>query len=153
MTTKKNTVTSKTSKTSKAKPTIKDEVIKVKVTKHPREIFYEGRTTRDHMEAQLNYLNSSPVIPDMEKIKPFVQSLKVNDIVGIEHSRYRVTSVSEDSFVGVDSKDVEFVPQKDRLTMAIGCGFAEILYRDDKPYGIDLEKEVKIRITDHTKTK
>lgn len=136
----------------KKAPEVKEETVKIKITKHPREMFYEGRSTRDHMEAQLNYLNSSPTVPDMAIIKPFIQSLRVDDIVGVEHNQYKVLKVTEDNFIGLDMKrNDEFIPEYDRLTMAIGCGFAEILYRDNKPYGIEQEKEVKIKIVNHTK--
>ena len=37
-----------------------EQKVKIKVTKHPREMFYEGRSTRDHMVAQVDYLNTSP---------------------------------------------------------------------------------------------
>jgi hypothetical protein len=127
-----------------------EQTVKVKVTKHPREMFYEGRSTRDHMTAQLNYLNTSPTIPDRKLIKSFVKKLKVGDIVGVEHNQYRVGEVTKETFSGVDIKtNEEFAMDDDRFTMAIGMGFAEILYRNGKPYGIDLEKEVKIKIIDN----
>jgi hypothetical protein len=36
--------------------------------------------------------------------------------------------------------------------MGLGSGFCEILYRDGKPYGIETEKQVKVKIVDHSKT-
>jgi hypothetical protein len=129
-----------------------EQKVKVKVTKHPREMFYEGRSTRDHMVAQVEYLNTSPTIPDPKLIKGFVKKLKVGDIVGVEHNQYRVEEVTKESFVGIDLKTKqEYHSEQDRLTMAIGMGFAEILYRNGKPYGVELEKEVTIKIVDRTK--
>ena len=131
---------------------VTEQKVKIKVTKHPREMFYEGRSTRDHMIAQVEYLNSSPTIPDPKLIKGFVKKLKVGDIVGVEHNQYRVEKVTKENFVGIDLKTKqEFEPEQDRLTMAIGMGFAEILYRNGKPYGVELEKEVTVKIHKHTK--
>ena len=131
-----------------------EQKVKIKVTKHPREIFYEGRSTRDHMNAQVEYLNSSPTIPDPKLIKGFVKKLKVGDIVGVEHNQYKVEKVTKESFVGINLKTKqEYESDQDRLTMAIGMGFAEILYRNGKPYGIELEKEVTVKIVDNTKDK
>lgn len=129
-----------------------EQKVKIKVTKHPREMFYEGRSTRDHMVAQVEYLNTSPTIPDPKLIKGFVKKLKVGDIVGVEHNQYRVEEVTKESFVGIDLKTKqEYQYDPDRLTMAIGMGFAEILYRKGKPYGVALEKEVTVKIINHTK--
>lgn len=131
---------------------VTEQKVKIKVTKHPREMFYEGRSTRDHMIAQVEYLNSSPTIPDPKLIKGFVKKLKVGDIVGVEHNQYRVEKVTKENFVGIDLKTKqEYEPEQDRLTMAIGMGFAEILYRNGKPYGVELEKEVTVKIHKHTK--
>lgn len=131
-----------------------EQTVTVKITKHPREMFYQGRTTRDHMAAQLNYLNTSPTIPNKELIKNFVKKLKVGDIIGVEHDQYKVGTVAKDNFTGINIKtNQEFFMDDDRLTMAIGMGFAEILYRNDKPYGIQLKKEVTIKIVNKQETK
>ena len=131
---------------------VTEQKVKIKVTKHPREMFYEGRSTRDHMNAQVEYLNSSPTIPDPKLIKGFLKKLKVGDIVGVEHNQYKVEEVTKERFSGIDLRSKqEYQYDPDRLTMAIGMGFAEILYRNDKPYGIALEKEVTVKIVSHKK--
>ena len=129
-----------------------EQTVTVKVTKHPREMFYEGRSTRDHMNALMKYMNTDPVIPDLKQIKKFVKGLKVGDIVGVEHNQYRVQGVNKGSFNGVDIKtDKEYEHDDTRLSLAIGSGFAEVLYRDGNPYGVELEKQVKVKIVDNSK--
>jgi hypothetical protein len=131
---------------------VTEQTVKVKVTKHPREMFYEGRSTRDHMSGMMEYLNGGPTVPDPKLIKRFVKGLKVGDTVGVEHNQYRVEQVTKENFVGVDlktKKEMDLTPEL--LTIAIGSGFAEVLYRNGKPYGIELEREVKIKIVNHTK--
>ena len=129
-----------------------EQKVKIKVTKHPREMFYEGRSTRDHMNAQVEYLNTSPTIPDLKLIKGFVKKLKVGDIVGVEHNQYRVEEVDHHSFIGenISNKQKKTLTPED-ITVALGSGYCEILYRDDKPYGIELEKEVTVKIVNHNK--
>lgn len=128
------------------------ETVKIRVTKHPREMYYEGSSKRDHMSGMVEYLNTSPKVPDERLIGRFIKKLRVGDIVGVEHNQYRVEEITEESFTGVNIKTkAEYVPSPDKLSVAIGSGFAEILYRKGKPYGIKLTKEITLKITDHTK--
>ena len=128
------------------------ETVKVKITKHPRAMYYDGATKRDHMLGMVTYLNTSPKVPDERLISRFIKKLRVGDIVGVEHNQYRVEEITEESFTGVNIKtNAEYVPNLDKLSVAIGSGFAEILYRKGKPYGIKLSKEITLKITDHTK--
>ena len=129
-----------------------EQKVKVKVTKHPREMFYDGRSTRDHMNGVMDFLNTSPTVPDGKLIRRFVKGLKVGDVVGVEHNQYRVEKINKEGFSGTNIKtNKEFDVAPTELTIAIGSGFAEVLYRDGKPYGVELEKEVTIKIVDHTK--
>ena len=36
------------------------------------------------------------------------------------------------------------------ISLAMGSGYCDILYRKGKPYGIKTTKEVKVKIVDHT---
>jgi hypothetical protein len=104
------------------------------------------------MVAQVTYLNTSPTIPDPKLIKGFVKKLKEGDIIGVEHNQYRVEQANKENFTVSDVKTKrECQIDEARLSMAIGMGFAEILYRKGKPYGVALEKEVTIKIHNHTK--
>ena len=130
---------------------VTEEKIKVKVTKHPREVFYGGAQRREHMAGMVEFLNSNPTLPDFNIVDPWLDTLEIDDVVGVDHNQYRVTDVIDGGFVGIDLRsNREFTSNADRLTMAIGSGFAEILYRNGVPFGTDLEKEVTVRTVDHT---
>lgn len=131
---------------------VTEQTVKIKVTKHPREMFYEGRSTRDHMIGLMEFLNKDPVIPDAKLVAKFLKTVKADDIVGVEHNQYRVVKVTKESLLGTEIKsNRETELSLTELTTAVGSGFAEILYRKGKPYGIELEKEVKVKIVNHTK--
>ena len=132
---------------------VTEEKIKIKVTKHPREVYYSGAQRREHMCGMVQFLNTNLTIPSFEIIDPWLDTLLVDDIVGVEHHQYKVTELVDGGFVGINLKTKkEFTSDPDRLTVAIGSGFAEILYRDGTPFGTELEKEVTVRTIDHTQS-
>ena len=131
---------------------VTEKTVTVKVKNHPRDMFYSGKQTRDHLNGMMKYMASKQTFPDLEKVAEFMKSVHVGDYVGVEHNQYRVEEVSEYSFIGMNilSKERMTLSSED-LTMGLGSGFCEILYRDGKPYGIETEKQVKVKIVDHTK--
>ena len=131
---------------------VTEKTVTVKVKNHPRDMFYSGKQTRDHLNGMMKYMASKQTFPDLEKVTEFMKSVQVGDYVGVEHNQYRVEEVSEYSFIGMNilSKERMTLSSED-LTMGLGSGFCEILYRDGKPYGIETEKQVKVKIVDHTK--
>ena len=131
---------------------VTEKTVTVKVKNHPRDMFYSGKQTRDHLNGMMKYMASKKCFPDNDLVKAFLNTVNVGDIVGVEHNQYRVEQVSEYSFIGMNilSKERMTLSSED-LTMGLGSGFCEILYRDGKPYGIETEKQVKVKIVDHTK--
>jgi hypothetical protein len=132
---------------------VTEKTVTVKVKNHPRDMFYSGKQTRDHLNGMMKYMASKKCFPDNDLVKAFLNTVNVGDIVGVEHNQYRVEQVSEYSFIGMNilSKERMTLSSED-LTMGLGSGFCEILYRDGKPYGIETEKQVKVKIVDHSKT-
>ena len=131
---------------------VTEKTVTVKVKTHPRDMFYSGRQTRDHLNGMMQYMASKKTFPDLERVETFLKTVCVGDYVGVEHNQYRVEEVSEHSFIGINilSKDMVTLNSED-LTMGLGSGFCEILYRDNKPYGIETEKQIKVKIVNHTK--
>jgi hypothetical protein len=131
---------------------VTERTVTVKVKNHPRDMFYTGRQTRDHLNGMMQYMASKKTFPDVERVSTFLKTVCVGDFVGVEHNQYRVEEVQEDSFIGINilSKQSQTVSVED-LTMGLGSGFCEILYRDGKPYGIETEKQVKVKIVNHSK--
>lgn len=131
---------------------VTEKTVTVKVKNHPRDMFYSGKQTRDHLNGMMQYMASKKCFPDNDLVKAFLNTVNVGDIVGVEHNQYRVEEVSEHSFIGLNALSKERMTlSSEDLTMGLGSGFCEILYRDGKPYGIETEKQVKVKIVDHTK--
>lgn len=131
---------------------VTERTVTVKVKNHPRDMFYSGRQTRDHLNGMMQYMSSKKTFPDLDKVSEFLKTVHIGDYVGVEHNQYKVEEVAEHSFIGFDihAKKAATINAED-LTMGLGSGFCEILYRDNKPYGIETEKQVKVKIVDHTK--
>ena len=131
---------------------VTERTVTVKVKNHPRDMFYSGRQTRDHLNGMMQYMSSKKTFPDLDKVSEFLKTVHIGDYVGVEHNKYKVEEVAEHSFIGFDihAKKAATINAED-LTMGLGSGFCEILYRDNKPYGIETEKQVKVKIVDHTK--
>lgn len=140
---------------------VTEKTVTVKVKNHPRDMFYSGRQTREHLSGMMQYMSKGGKLLDVERVQEFLKTVGVeqfvNDkkvilVLGVEHNQYRVEELYQDSFIGMNilTKEVKTLSAED-LTVALGSGFCEILYRDDKPYGIETEKQVKVKIIEHLK--
>lgn len=145
------------------------EIIKtmVKRNEHPNTWKYPGRSGNEHKMAlikfmptlskeQMNSFALGNLVVNEVAAKKFIYEVKVNDLVGIKDTLYRVVGKTTDSL------EVEFAKRNEPTTRTIGLsdidyglstGFAEILWRDDAPYGIDSEEEVSIYIPKQKKVK
>mgnify|MGYP006278464195 CR=1 FL=1 len=133
-------------------PKVTTEEVTIKVKNHPREMFYGGRQTTDHLQQMIKYIALKEPMPDYAKVEAFVQTLKVDDIVGVNHNQYKVESIDTRAFSGQQRNGRQTVTlSAEDITIGLGTGFCEILYRDDKPFGIETEKKVKVKVVDHTK--
>ena len=131
---------------------VTEKTVTVKVKNHPRDMFYAGRQTRDHLAGIMQYMANGGKQLDLDRVEAFMKGVQVDDIVGVEHNQYRVEEVDQYSFVGVNTFTKRSVSvSSEDLTMGLGSGYCEILYRDGKPYGIETEKQVKVKIVNHTK--
>jgi len=127
------------------------KTITVKVKHHPNEYLYSGRQCRDHLNGIMKFMASGKSIPDIEINKEWLKKVKIDDIVGLEHSQYKITALETDCLSAINAmtkQEVRITPED--LTMAVGSGFAEILYRKGKPFGIKSTKKVKFTIIDHS---
>jgi hypothetical protein len=132
-------------------PKTETKTITVKVKNHPNEYLYPGRQCRDHLNGIMKFMASGKSIPDLEMNKEWLKKVKIDDIVGLEHSQYKVTALEPYCLMAINAmtnREVKISPED--LTMAVGSGFAEILYRKGKPFGIKSTKKVKFTIIDHS---
>ena len=131
---------------------VTERTVTVKVKNHPRDMFYTGRQTREHLNGIMQYMSAKKTFPDYDAVKQFLGKVHVDDFVGVEHNQYKIEEVSAHSFIGLNihTKQSQAVSVED-LTIGLGSGYCEILYRDGKPYGIETEKQVKVKIVNHSK--
>lgn len=145
---------------------VKEHKVKVKIKHHPDEQKYAGHTTNDHRDAMLKQLckmaddynlpySDSNFLFDADKTKEFLASLKKDDIIGIQHDRYLVTDVPGTHETALNAllvpSKVEASVSLQEVDKALEGGFAQILYRDDKPYGVPEYEEVTFKIINKTK--
>ena len=97
---------------------------------------------------------------DAKAVKKFLGRVKPDDIVGVDNTQYKVVRVEDNHkreeevelyLVGINifTKQEETLSQA-AISLAMGSGYCDILYRKGKPYGIKTTKEVKVKIVDHT---
>ena len=143
----------------KVSPNVVKRTVTVKVKEHPNAFRYPGSATGDYFHAQVDYMTSlsegekelhslGALVRDPAKVMEFVDTVEVGDVVGVGMNTLEVESKGGMSLVcknkllketGIDVSMME-------LDEAIGMGYAEILYRDGKPYGVDQTKEVNVTI-------
>jgi hypothetical protein len=134
---------------------VTEKTVTVKVKNHPRDMYYEGRQTREHLSGIMQYMSAGGKMVDVERVQSFLKTIKESDIVGVEHTTYKIESVDHATLT------VEAITQNNErhhlgtedISFALGIGYCEILYRDGKPYGIETEKQVKVKIVNHLKAK
>jgi hypothetical protein len=137
-----------------AQPTVTTKTVTVQIKDHPRHMYYTGRQASDHLNALMNYMVArNPDVRDTARVQTFLKKVKVDDLVGIGHKGYKVVGVDMNKLtldVQNAQKNNETLSTDD-LEMALGMGFCEILYRNNKPYGIKTTKKVKLNIVDFSK--
>lgn len=138
--------------------TITEKKVTVQIKNHPRDVFYmRGTSTRDYLKGQLDALNAGYEDPDATKVREFLETVRVGDTIGVAYTAYKVEEINlSDCSLSLIDMTKRSRPTAElgmgEIGFAIACGFAEILYRDDKPYGIELEKEYTIKIVKHNKS-
>lgn len=142
---------------SKEDVIIEEKTIKVKVKHHPDEDRYPGYKSLEYREALLGMMMTYPASPDVNFVfdkvatHEFVKTLKPGDVIGLGIDRVHIKSTNigndQELVIGMSFMDKclhSFSLQE--IDKAVKMSFAQILYRDDKPYGIDEEQELKLKI-------
>lgn len=140
------------------------KTVKVAVTEHPRHKRYPNSGTREFMCAQMMYVAGGGDISDSpsnrETVDRFAGTLRVGDVIGIGNYTYVIEDrggcgcspppyANDVALVArsTKTKQLASVPYSEAAT-ALAIGYAEILYRGGKPYGVELEKEVTVKIVE-----
>ena len=139
---------------------VTEKTVKVKVVEHPRTMYYTGKTTRDHLHGRMVFMTGNGPPSNAKAVKKFLGRVKPDDIVGVDNTQYKVVRVEDNhkreeevelSLIGINifTKQEETLSQA-AISLALGSGYCDILYRNGKPYGIKTTKEVKVKIVDHS---
>jgi hypothetical protein len=114
---------------------------------------------------QLSELENKSLVLDEESTAQLFDSILPGDIVGVGQfqdgkgyvaTKMKIEKIEDDILYGKDISnmknqfDIEITFED--VSIANSIGFAEILMRDDKPYGVDLEVEYKVRLVEEEKS-
>lgn len=145
----------------------REDVIKTKAKYHPSDSKYVGKeSSQEGMMRRINFFNelsdeqkeayrNNSLILDEERTRGFMGAIEVDDVVGIKGNMYKISSVSEDEIAGyprkLSSRKFEYSMDEKRFTlqemdMALNLERAEILYRNEKPFGVEEEMEYKVKL-------
>ena len=147
---------------------VETTTIKIKNRVHPREHVYTGRKGWEHMRALSSFFSSMTReaeerlidtesignLPNQEKVEEFIESVEVGDVIGVEATPFKVLAKTDSGSLECEnliSGRTERVRATSAFSIALSCGFVEILYRNNKPFGLPEESEVELTVIDHTK--
>lgn len=146
----------------------REEVIEAKRKIHPNASRYLGKkTTQEIQSATIKYLSSlSPAdvqnvgtsfMSNEERTRDFFDFLEVGDVIGYRAMMFKIEDKTDDTISGPalkisrDGRSTSFEgPQTSvniyNLDFALSISACEILYRNDKPFGVENEMSYKVRV-------
>jgi hypothetical protein len=98
------------------------------------------------------------LLVDEDRTRNFMSALETGDILGLNTEMVKIQTVNDDDVVVVSrrwdraSRKYTFENSEERtvniyeLDNALSMGFGQILYRNDKPFGLDKEMAYKVRV-------
>lgn len=146
---------------------VQEQTISVERKTHPNAVRYPCRATHEVLEAGRKLLTSlsqaerdlllqNDLILDEEETGELFDAFQENDIIGLGILRsdgfysntYRIEKIhSGEDWLECEnaySKEVEEISFQD-VSVAMALGFAEILYRNDKPFGVSDKYDFTIK--------
>jgi hypothetical protein len=155
---------------SKPQPKVETLDVAVTVKRHPNEFKYLGSERDEHFKGLLEFMHKltpeqhqlfqkDKLFWEPEKTQALFDEIKPDDFVGVNHSTYKVLEKGLKTLTLAEIKEYAKAQKAncfydtvtislEELSVALGQGFAEILYRDEKPYGIEQKKIVKVQVID-----
>lgn len=141
--------------------------IKTTIKNHPNEIKYPCRSCQEIIHASYSLLSTldqeqckllftNDLILNEEETAKLYDEIKVEDIIGVgilrkrgwTANQYKIKEVTDKDFLICENRfnnQIEEISFQD-VSVGLALGFAEILYRDEKPFGISTEKEYNVKI-------
>jgi hypothetical protein len=150
---------------TKKQPKVTEVELDVKVKNHPDDLKYPNTKCKEHSEAEMTFLVSltneqltkyqnDELVVNEDETKKFIESVQVDDYIGIFYTFGKVTSKTNDSITLLVSKKYISTFSLNEIDNAREMKFCQILYRDEKPFGIAETQKVKVKFIDNsTKSK
>lgn len=147
-----------------------EQTIKIRRKQHPNAPRYPGRASHETSmtlsaflsklsPSQLAQFDDGYLVIDEDATAKFFDSILPGDVIGI--AKYiegkglvstcmKIERSENDILYGkapvYPQKEVDMEVTFEQVSTALAMGFAEILMRDDKPFGVDEEVELKVRL-------
>jgi len=150
--------------------TVTEKKVKIKIKKHPFEWKYPGDIHADFMRDQVSafgimseeeydgYFNPD-VLLDEEEVDFFLSEVAVGDKIGVGYKTFLVLEKRDNGLLcenksikkSGDEEDSYFLDKKE-IDKAIPLDRADILYRDNKPYGQPEYEEITLKVVESKDT-
>lgn len=152
-----------------------EQTVKIRRKNHPNEGKYGGKASMETASAltkllsilepsQLEELEERRLILNEEATAELFDSILPEDVIGVAYfkeneglvsTKMKVSKIENDIIFGTDivysKKEFPIEVTFEDVSLANALGFAEILYRDNLPYGVDLDVELKVRLWEEQK--
>jgi len=146
----------------------REDIITTDRKYNPDDFKYNGmqQSSQDLLMAQIKLFEKlSPeqeadyeagtLVYDEERTRDFMDAIQVGDIVGIKNTMYSIKKIDADSMIGCPrgynkyDRKYHFDTEEETISLvdldnALTMGFGQILYRNDKPFGLDDEMTYKV---------
>lgn len=100
-------------------------------------------------ELDMEALMNEELVQDREAVKTFIDSVKIGDTIGVKFNRYQVVGKDDDKGIYVEGEYVDGYPpllDHGKLDFARWLGFMEILWRDEKPFGVSEFEDYTVNV-------
>lgn len=147
---------------------VQEHTISVERKNHPNAKRYPCRSTHEVLEAgrklmtslspeDLELLSQNDLILDEEDTEELFDEIKENDIIGLGviktdgfySNTYRIDKIhAKEDWMSCENaltKELEEISFQD-ISIGLALGFAEILYREDKPFGVSSHYDFTYKI-------
>lgn len=152
-----------------------EQTVKIRRKNHPNEGKYGGKASMETASAltkllsilepsQLEELEERKLILNEESTAELFDSIQTEDVIGVAYfkdneglvsTKMKVSKIENDIIYGTDivysKKNFPIEVTFEDISLANAIGFAEILYRDNVPFGVDLDVELKVRLWEEQK--
>lgn len=147
----------------------REEVIETKAKYHPNDFKYVGRDgSQEQMmelvrlfetlsEEQIEDYSNGKLLVDEERTRTWMSALEKGDVIGLNSQMYKIDAIYEDEIsccpreISRYKREAHFDTIPEQFTIydidrALSTAHGEILYRNNKPFGVEEEMSYKVKV-------